>query len=101
MVGDFGVPEEVQIPKVIQDLKPRRCLISYDGYLTLEMEGGMSHFGVWIYPVDYKPPSRNFRYGDRELLPGLWYFDDGYLHNPEYDEKIDELIEEHITNVNK
>jgi hypothetical protein len=95
MLGDFGVPKEVQIPKVIQDLKPRRCLISYDGYLTLEMEAGMSHFGVWIYPADYKPPSRKFKYGNRELLPGLWYYDDGYIDNPEYDKRIDELIEEH------
>ena len=95
ILGDFGVPEEVHIPKAIQDLKLRRCLISYDGYLTLEMEGGMDHFGIWIYPVDYKPPSRNFKYGDRELLPGLWYYDDGYIDNLEYDKRIDDLIEEH------
>ena len=105
-LGDlkFALPKEVQIPQAIQDLKPHVCLISYDGYLTLEMQGvlvdhiqrEMSHFGVNIYPEDYKEPERNFKYGDRELLPGLWYYDEGYHYGPEeYDKRIEELIEEH------
>ena len=102
----FGVPEEVEIPRAIRDLEPYACLISYDGYLTLEMHGGwdhikreMSHFGVQIYPEDCKEPERNFKYGDRELLPGLWYYDEGYLRNPEFDKLIEELIEENMDNV--
>jgi hypothetical protein len=94
-LGDIGVPKGVEIPQAIRDLKPRGCLVSLDGYLTLEMHGGMDHFGVRIYPEDYKEPDRYFKYGDRELLPGLWYYDDGYLHNPEYDKRINELIEKH------
>ena len=41
-LGDlkFILPKEVQIPHTIQELKPYICLISYDGYLTLEMHGG-------------------------------------------------------------
>ena len=95
-LGDIGVPRGVEISRAIRDLKPRGCLISLDGYLTLEMHGGMDHFGVRIYPVDYKEPDRYFKYGDRELIPGLWYYDDGYLHNPEYDKRIENLIEEHM-----
>jgi len=94
-LGEFGVPEGVQIPQAIRDLKCG-CLISYDGYLTLEMHGGMTHFGVRIYPEDYEKPDRYFKYGDRKLLPGLWYYDEGYIYGPEeYDKRIDELIEEH------
>jgi hypothetical protein len=95
VLGDIGIPSGVEIPRAIQDLKPHVCLISLDGYLTLEMHGGMDHFGVRIYPEDYKEPDRYFKYGDRELLPGLWYYDDGYIHNPEYDKWIDKLINEH------
>ena len=95
VLGDIGVPSGVEIPRAIQDLKPHVCLISLDGYLTLEMHGGMDHFGVRIYPEDYKEPDRYFKYGDRELLPGLWYYDEGYINNPEYDKKIDKLIKEH------
>jgi len=103
-VGEIGVPKGVEIPQAILDLKPRGCLVSLDGYLTLEMHGGMDHFGVRIYPEDFNEPEEpggNFKYGDRELLPGLWYYDDGYLHNPEYDKRIDELIKEHKENGNK
>ncbi len=94
ILGEFGVSEGVQIPQAIRDLKCG-CLISYDGYVTLEMHGGMDHFGVRIYPEDYKEPDRYFKYGDRELLTGLWYYDDGYVNNPEYDKRISKLIDEH------
>ena len=104
----FFLPEDIQIPQAIRDLKPFVCLISLDGYLTLEMHGGwdhikreMSHFGVYIYPEDFKEPEHNFKYGDKELLPGLWYYDEGYNHNPQYGERIDKMIEEHIDNGNK
>jgi hypothetical protein len=100
----FVLPKEVQIPQAIRDLEPYVCLISYDGCLTVEMHGGwdhikreMSHFGVNIYPEDYKEPERNFKYGDRELLPGLWYYDEGYLRNPEFDKIIEKLINEQGT----
>jgi len=103
-IGDIGLPSGVDIPQAIRDLKPRGCLVSLDGYLTLEMHGGMDHFGVQIYPEDFKEPEElgsNFKYGDRELLPGLWYYDEGYLYGPEeYDKRIDELIEEHTDNGN-
>ena len=100
-LGDIGVPSGADIPQAIRDLKPRGCLVSLDGYLTLEMHGGMDHFGVQIYPKDYEKPDRYFKYGDRELLPGLWYYDEGYLHNPDYDKIIEKLIEEHTDNGNK
>jgi hypothetical protein len=94
-LGSFPVPKEIHIPKIIENLKPHVVVIDYYGYITLGMHGGMDHFGVKIYPADFKEPSRNFKYGGRELLPGLWYYDDGYLHNPEYDKRINKLIEEH------
>ena len=98
--GIFSVPEGIQIPQAIKDLKSG-YVVDYDGYLRIEMHGGMDHFGVKIYPEDFKKPRDYFEYGDRELLPGLWYYDDGYLHNPEYDKRIDELIEKHKKNSNK
>ena len=96
LMGSFNVPKGIQIPQAVRDLKPRRCLVNYDGYLSVEVSGDRDHsFGVNIYPVEYKEPHRGFKYGDRELFPGLWYFDSEYYNNPEYDKRIDELIEEH------
>jgi hypothetical protein len=105
--GGFNVPKGIQIPQAIKDLKSS-YVVRYEVndsylsiYLSLEMHGGMDHFGVKIYPEDFKKPRDYFEYGDRELLPGLWYYDDGYLNNPEYDKRIDELIEKHKKNSNK
>ena len=36
---------------------------------------------------------QSFGYGDKELIPRLWYYDDGYRDNPEYDKKIETLIQ--------
>ncbi len=94
VAGVLHLPKGVQIPETIQDIRPRGVFVDYDGYLRIEMHGGMDHFGVRIYPEDYKEPDRYFKYVDRELLPGLWYYDDGYIHNPKYDKRIDALIEE-------
>ena len=33
-------------------------------------------------------------YGDRKLLDGLWYYDDGYKGDPNsFDKKIDRILE--------
>ena len=33
------------------------------------------------------------KYGDRKLLEGLWYSDDSYHHNPNYDKEIDAILQ--------
>ena len=87
-------PEVSRLPQPILDLGPSYVRIDdIDGYMTLEMHGGMDHFGVYAYPEDYQKPFRNFEYRDRKLIEGLWYYDDGYLHNPEYDKRVEALIQ--------
>jgi len=93
-LGGFPVPEGVRIPKIIRDLNTYDTRINFSGYLFLEMQGGVTGFGVRIYPDGFKAPGRYFSYGDRELLPGLWYYDYGYRCDPEYDRKIDRIIKE-------
>lgn len=99
--SSLSVPKGIQIPQAIKDLKSSYVVdyVVYDSYLSiylsLEMHGGMDHFGVKIYPEDFKKPHDYFEYGDRELLPGLWYYDIGYREVTEYDKRIDELIEKH------
>ena len=73
--GNFPVPKEVQIPKAIQDLKPHALLMNSNGYLIIEMHGGMAHFGLLVYPEDFNVPFPGFRYGNRKLVEGLWYYD--------------------------
>ena len=92
-LGGFPVPRGVRIPKVIRKLRTYDTRINFTGYLFLEMQGGVTGFGVRIYPEVFKAPSRYFSYGDRELLPGLWYYDYGYRHIPQYDKRIETIIQ--------
>ena len=60
----------------------------------IEMMGGMDHYGVSVYREDYSGTQfAGFKYGDRELVPGLWYYDDGYDENPRYGKKIEGLLD--------
>jgi len=86
-------PEASQFPQVILDIKPRDVFIRRDGYVTLEMHGGMDHFGVQAYPDDFKEPFKGFKYGDREIIPGLWYYDENYVYDPDYDKRIEALLQ--------
>ena len=92
-LGGFPVPRGVRIPKVIRKLRTYATRINFTGYLFLEMQGGVTGFGVRIYPEGFKAPSRYFSYGDRELLPGLWYYDYGYHLNPQYDKRIESIMQ--------
>ena len=49
---------------------------------------------MYAYPDGYEKHFPNARYGDRELLHGLWYYDDNYLHVPAYDAEIDAILTE-------
>lgn len=86
-------PEVSRFPEVIVHLNCTSVEINADGRITIELAGGFDHFGVIAYPSDYMYDP-HLSYGDRSLIPGLWYYDDEYAHNPEYDEKIDALIRE-------
>ncbi len=89
------IPPNVSRPEAIRNLRARGTMLTSYGYLLVEMHGGMDHFGLYIYPENFKPPDPDFKYGDRQLIPGLWYYDHGYLNNPSYDQRIDALIETH------
>ena len=93
--GSERHPAASRFPKPILELAPTYVYIDENdsGRVMVEMHGGFDHFGVEAYAEDYKKPSY-FEYREKELLPGLWYYDDGYIHNPEYDKRIDTLIEE-------
>jgi len=87
-------------PKVILDLSPVYVYIDENdsGRVMLPMAAGLDHFGVTAYTEDYMESNPKQKYGDRELIPGLWYFDNVYDDDPEsdnsgYDKKIEVLIQ--------
>ena len=93
-IDGFPVPREVPIPKVVHQLRPHANLINRNGYFVLQMEETAKGFGVKIYPEGFKTPRYyGFKYGNRELIPGLWYYDDEYDLIPEYNNTIDYIIQ--------
>lgn len=86
-------PKAAMFPQVIKDLNPSYVRLYDDGGVLVEMLGGLGHCGVLAYPADFSPPYSQFEYGDRELIPGLWYCDDGYRDSPAHRKKIDAMIE--------
>ena len=94
-VRDYPDPDPAisSFPQVILDLEPSYINLIPKGRVTLELCGGFDHFGVYAFTEDFKPPFSDYHYGDRELVPGLWYYDDGYENNPEYDKTIEAFIQ--------
>jgi hypothetical protein len=85
-------PESSKFPAAILELEPNYVFVDNDGRIMVEMLGGLDHFGVNAYPEDYKKSSDAEKLGDKKLLDGLWYYDDGYLAHPEdYDKQIESL----------
>ena len=81
-----------QFPQVIRELDPTVVWLSHENFLCIGIRAGMSHIGMYAYPEDFKAPYEKFKYGDKELITGLWYFDEDYHFKPEYDKKIEKLL---------
>jgi hypothetical protein len=90
--GGLRLPVVSGFPKPILDLEPNYVYIDENdsGRVMVEMGGGFAHFGVLAYTEDYKKPSWA-KYGDKQLIEGLWYYDEGYDQNAEYDKIIEAL----------
>ncbi len=85
------VPEVSRFPQLILDLDPMFIETSIDGSIAVGMQGGFHHYGVSAYPENFEKSSDSFEYGDKKIIDGLWYYEDGY--NPIYDKWIEELIQ--------
>jgi hypothetical protein len=85
--------ETVKFPQVVLDLEPTHISIYEDGRVMVEMLGGLHHLGVYAYPEDYKYKEPLSDYGDKKLIDGLWYYDDGYHEEKLYYKKIDALLQ--------
>jgi len=79
-------PEAKSFPKAILAIPPSHVIIDKDGWVMVAIIGGMAHCGVVVYPEGNQKGL-----GDKELVPGLWYYDDGYHEVPDYEKHIQSL----------
>ncbi len=76
---------------VIRDIGARLVRVNSSGIVTIPMGSTMWHFGIYAYPegLNLHPSSHE----DKELIPGLWYYDDRYGRYEDYDEGIERLLQ--------
>lgn len=84
-------PEVSRFPQLILDLDPMFIETASDGRVGVGMHGGFHHYGVTAYPENYEKPSHSFEYGDKKIIDGLWYYEDGY--NPKYNKWIEKQLQ--------
>ncbi len=78
--------------EVILNLKPERVYLDENGCVSIAFGHTFWHFGIRAYPKDFNGPLPSGVYGDRELIPGLWYYDELYQSNQNYSDVIDRLV---------
>lgn len=84
-MGRYGFPQ------AILNVDPLFVRIDSDGSVWVELFWAPSQ-GVVAYPEGYQAYGER-RPGDKELVPGLWFYDEEYsLRRPKYVEYIDGLI---------
>ena len=79
-------PNIDKLPEPILRLNPTYIKI-WQCSMMIEMFGGLDHFGVAAFSEDCEFDG----HGDKELLNGLWYYDDGYHDIPDYEKYIESL----------
>ena len=84
-------PELSQLPQIILDLEPLRVVTADCGRVMVELGCALHHFDVVAYPEDYEEPSPYFEYGDKKIIDGLWYCEDGY--NPKYGKWVEKQLQ--------
>jgi hypothetical protein len=85
--------EASRFPEAIRALRPRFVTITDTGIVRVEMNTKWWSFGVFAYPQGFQERFPDWHFGDRKLLDGLWYYDDGYLSDPNaYDKRIDAIL---------
>jgi hypothetical protein len=69
-------PNVDNFSEIILQLKPTYLWFQDEGYVIIELFGGMSHYGVKAYAEDFNEPYEGFRYGNKKLIDGLWFESD-------------------------
>ena len=88
--------KKIKLPEIIIDLHPHLINVQENAIVGLSWGGSMRHFGIHAYPEDFQPPSSKFKFGDKEIIQGLWYDDDLYYKRKDYGKVIDKLLKKQI-----
>jgi hypothetical protein len=94
--GESLEPAAANLPAIIRDLDPVWVRLTEDSVWII-LAGGLAHAGVVAYlPEHMNGPFVEFLPAEkkRELVPGLWFYDEAYHGNSRDTKRIDALIQE-------
>jgi len=69
-----------------------RVAVYNDGGATIGWGGTFRHFSIEAYPEDSTRVSSSSVRQRSELVPGLWYYDDRYSRDENYDKVVERLL---------
>jgi hypothetical protein len=72
--------KDPRVPAVISALQPRDIIAS-DAQVHLELHGGFDHYGVIALSEQAASSQTNGFSGPFQLIPGLWYYDEGLVYD--------------------
>lgn len=76
----FIDPKDPRVPASIVALQPRDIIAS-DSDVHLELHGGFDHYGVIAFSEHAASSQTNGFSGPFQLIPDLWYYDEGLTHD--------------------
>ena len=76
----FIDPKDPKVPAAIAALQPRDIIAS-DSNMHLELHGGFDHYGVFAFSEEAASSQTNGFSGPFQLIPGLWYYDEGLAYD--------------------
>src|ERR1051325_7496387 len=76
----FIDPKDPRVPAVIVALRPRDIIAS-DSDVHLELHDGFDHYGVIALTEQGASSRTNGFSGPFQLIPGLWYYDEGLTYD--------------------
>jgi len=75
------------LPEPLKNIEPVYIVISHES-IMVALWGGMYHMGLIVFSEDFPA------WGDKchkELIEGLWYYDDRHKNTPNFEEYIESL----------
>jgi hypothetical protein len=93
--GESPEPATSKLPAIIRDLDPVWVCLTEDS-VWIVFAGGLAHAGVIAYLPDHmNGPFVDFMSAEqkKELVPGLWFYDEAYHGNSRDTKRIDALIQ--------
>jgi len=79
---ELGAASFGALPAYLRSLQPKHVCVDGDGKsVSMEFGGGFYHYGLHAYADDTATESAERDIRSKELIPGLWFYEEHYGGN--------------------